>query len=210
MALLDEVDPHARAIGAVNTVARAAGRWVGSNTDAPGLVRSLREAGVEPQGREVIVLGAGGAARAAVVGLCSAGAQRVSVCARRSEEAQRLASELGAICAPASIRGGDLEADLAAALPSATLLIQATSATLGAAGAQFAAQLGLQRMPRGAAVCDLVYKPRQTAVLDHAAACGLQCVDGLGMLLHQGALAFERWTGMPAPVDIMRRALCDE
>jgi shikimate dehydrogenase len=95
------------------------------------------------------------------------------------------------------------------AVSSATLLIQATSATLGEAPSAraFSDALPLAALPRDGVVCDLVYKPLETALLARARGMGFACVDGLGMLLHQGALAFERWTGQTAPVDVMRDAL---
>jgi shikimate dehydrogenase len=205
--LLASVEASARAIGAVNTVVRNGDDWSGANTDAAGLVRSLREAGVEPQGRAAVVLGAGGAARAAVVGLCEAGASRVTVAARRLASAQQLVDELGPHCGAASLHPSDFAAGLAGALAECTLLIQATSATLGARAGDFAAAVPLQVMPAGSTVCDLVYQPLETAVLARARAMGLHCVDGLGMLLHQGALAFERWTSIEPPIEVMRNAL---
>jgi shikimate dehydrogenase len=205
--LLGEVEASARAIGAVNTVLRDGDRWIGANTDAAGLVRSLREAGVEPRGRTAVVLGAGGAARAAVVGLAEAGAVRITVAARSIANAHALVDELGPHCAASVLCASDLAAGLERVLGDCTLLIQATSATLGSQGNAFAATLPLQAMPRGAAVCDLVYKPLETAVLARARGLGLCCVDGLGMLLHQGALAFERWTSVAPPIEVMRQAL---
>jgi shikimate dehydrogenase len=205
--LLASVEASARAIGAVNTVVRDGNDWIGANTDAAGLVHSLREAGVEPRGRAAVVLGAGGAARAAVVGLCEAGACSVTVAARRVASARVLVDELGPHCSAASLCSSDFAAGLAAALAECTLLIQATSATLGAHAGDFAAALPLEALPAGAAVCDLVYQPLETTVLARARAMGLHCVDGLGMLLHQGALAFERWTSVAPPIEVMRKAL---
>ena len=205
--LLASVEAPARAIGAVNTVVRDGDVWIGANTDAPGLVRALREAGVEPRARAAVVLGAGGAARAAVVGLCEAGASKVTVAARRLASARTLVDELGPHCGAELLRASDFGADLSRALAECTLLIQATSATLGAHAGEFAEALPLQVLPAGAAVCDLVYQPLETAVLARARAMGLHCVDGLGMLLHQGALAFERWTSAAPPIEVMRQAL---
>jgi len=212
MELLDEVTPQAKAIGAVNTLVRQAGGegegegFVGHNTDAPGLARSLIEAGVNLQGIRVVVLGAGGAARAAVVGLAGAGAARIILHARRPEAAAKMGGELAAICGTATHLG---LGDLADALTTTDLLVQATSATLegNAQAAEFAASLPIERMPEGSAVVDLVYKPRETTVLAKARARGLKVVDGLGMLIHQGALAFELWTGRPADVAAMTAAL---
>jgi len=209
MALIDEVAPAARAIGAVNTVARVDGRYIGHNTDAPGLVRSLEEAGVQVGDARVVVVGAGGAARAAVVGLANAGASEITVLSRRPEQGEALVRSLGAHvecaldAAPLSEASWSFE--------TATLLVQATSATLESnPGAfAFAAALPIDALPAEAAVVDMVYKPLKTSVLTRAEERGLSIVDGLGMLLHQGAIAFEMWTGFEPPLDVMRSALND-
>ena len=209
MALIDEVAPAARAIGAVNTVVRVDGRYIGHNTDAPGLVRSLEEAGVQVGDARVVVVGAGGAARAAVVGLANAGASEVTVLSRRPEQGEALVRSLGAHvecaldAAPLSEASWSFE--------TATLLVQATSATLESnPGAfAFAAALPIDALPAEAAVVDMVYKPLKTSVLARAEERGLSIVDGLGMLLHQGAIAFEMWTGFEPPLDVMRAALND-
>ena len=209
MALIDEVAPAARAIGSVNTVVRVDGRYIGHNTDAPGLVRSLEEAGVQVGDARVVVVGAGGAARAAVVGLANAGASEVTVLSRRPEQGEALVRSLGAHvecaldAAPLSEASWSFE--------TATLLVQATSATLESnPGAfAFAAALPIDALPAEAAVVDMVYKPLKTSVLARAEERGLSIVDGLGMLLHQGAIAFEMWTGFEPPLDVMRSALND-
>lgn len=209
MALLDEVTPAARAIGAVNTVVRRGDRYLGDNTDAPGLVRSLEEAGVELGEAHVVVLGAGGAARAAVVGLAEAGAKEICVLSRRPEQSETLCRSL------AEAVGCGLESaplgEAARYFGRASLLVQATSATLESnpSAQAFADSLPLQALPEGAAVVDMVYKPLETTLLARAAARGLSTVDGLGMLLHQGAIAFEMWTGFEPPLDVMRAALND-
>jgi shikimate dehydrogenase len=205
--LLDEVDADARAIGAVNTIVNDDGFLRGYNTDAPGLVRSVEEAGVTIGGRRVVVLGAGGAARAAVVGLCRAGAGELTLLARRPEAARALANELrGVVSGP--LHAGGLDA-LEAAFAEADLLVQSSSATLngGPDAEAFAASLPFAALPDRAAVVDLVYQPRRTSVLRAAAARGLATVDGLGMLLHQGALAFRLWTGREPPIEVMAEAL---
>lgn len=205
---LDAVEAQARAIGAVNTVLRDGEKLVGTNTDAEGLARSLREADVNLQGARVVVLGAGGAARAAVVGLAAAGASRVTVAARRRERADGLCDAVKQ-AVECELTACDMGVGLPGAFGECDLLIQGTSATLGAGEGpeQFAAALPMEELPESAVVCDLVYKPLQTTVMRRATERGLKTVDGLGMLLHQGALAFERWTGEAAPVGVMRRAL---
>ena len=207
---LDEVTPEARAIGAVNTIVRSLDRLVGHNTDAPGLARSLDEAGVGLEGARVVVLGAGGAARAAVVGLAGRGARSIVVAARRSEQAEQLKVDLAHVCGGCDLTTSDLSREaLASYFRDADLLVQSTSATLANApdAVGFAAELAIEALPAGASVLDLVYRPRETTVLARARERGLKTVDGLGMLLHQGALAFELWTHMPAPVGVMRQVL---
>jgi len=210
--LLHRVEPDALAIGAVNTVYREAGQLVGMNTDAPGLTRSLLEAGLSLRGLRVTVVGAGGAARASVVGLARAGATSIHVAARRESSAASLVSQLTAAAGAASLHTLPWRPDaLAATFASTDLLVQATSATLddAPAAAELTAALPLSSLPKHAAVVDLVYRPLETRVLAAAKQLRLQTIDGLGMLLHQGAIAFEKWTGREAPIDVMRAALRD-
>lgn len=202
MAHLDAIEPAARAIGAVNTLVREGERWVGANTDAPGLVRSLEEAGVTLDGARVWVVGAGGAARAAVAGLAEAGAGSIRVQARRAAQAAELVEDL------APLAGERLSHGPLTGAPPADLLVQATSATLESAADPegFAAALPLQALAPGATVVDLVYAPLETAALRRARQLGLRTVDGLGMLVWQAALALARWTGAEPPIDVMRAA----
>ncbi len=197
--LLDDLDDDARAIGAVNTVVREGARLRGANTDARGLVRALEEADVMLGGASVLVIGGGGAARAAAVGLAEAGAS-ICVAARRLEQA-------ASIAATRALALADLDA-LRRAISPADVVVQSTSASLSAeAGAELASRLPLAHARPSALVVDLVYRPRRTPVLRAAEAAGLRTLDGIGMLVHQGALAWSRWTGLAPPVDVMRRAL---
>jgi shikimate dehydrogenase len=201
MSFVDRVEPGARAIGAVNTIVREGDELVGTNTDAEGLVRSLREENVALDGANVLVLGAGGAARASVYGIVHAGA-RVEIAARRVRRAEQLARDLGA---SAAVDLTDAAA-LRSAVERADVVVQATSATMGDEAEAFAAQFPVDAMRAGAAVVDLVYAPRETVILKRAAERGLRTVGGIGMLIWQAALAFERWHGVAAPIDAMRRA----
>jgi shikimate dehydrogenase len=172
-------------------------------------VRSLEEAGVRVGNARAVVVGAGGAARAAVVGLANAGAGRITVLSRRPEQALALSSSLGAHvqCALEAAPLGEA----AGSFKTATLVIQATSATLDSnpRAREFAASLPIEALPADAAIVDMVYKPLKTSVLTRAEGLGLTIVNGLGMLLHQGAIAFEMWTGFEPPLDVMRAALND-
>ena len=201
MALLDEVDPSARAIGAVNTIVREGDRLRGCNTDAPGLAASLRESAVELKDARVVVVGAGGAARATVVGLGQAGAASIVIAARRADRAQALASELRE-ASGTEVAGTDMTDGLRDALSRATLLVQATSATLASDpnAAAFAASIPVEVMPSDATVIDLVYKPRVTTLMQRAEDRGLRNVDGLGMLLHQARPGFKAWFGVDPEV----------
>ena len=193
MPLLDEVEDRARAIGAVNTIANRGGVLLGYNTDAPGFYRALESAGFLTG--EALVLGAGGAARAIVYELVSRG-WLVGVANRTFARAEQLAAELGAwAVAPDKI---------SKAVSKTPLLINATSA-----GLHDPDQTPLPdgALPADGAVVDIVYGPRRTKLLRQAAAAGLATMDGLEMLLQQGALAFELWSGGPAPLAAMRRAL---
>ena len=201
--------------GAVNTIVRAeeGGKalLVGHNTDVAGLRATFREAGVPPTGRRVVLLGAGGAALA-IAGLVTLeGARRLTVAARRTRAAGELLSEVGALTGllPAGICTLDLgdAAGIAEALGECDLLINATSVGMGdlAACPIDPALVGL--LPRDAFVLDVVYTPPETALLRAARRSGLAAVNGLPMLLHQGAAAFELWTGCAAPIEVMRAAL---
>jgi shikimate dehydrogenase len=178
------VTATARAVGAANTLTFEKGDIAADNTDAEGFVASLREdAGFEPHGRTATVLGAGGAARAVVYGLAQAGA-RVTVCARRPEQAAALQDLGGA----GSVAAGDWNAP-----PDADLLVNATPL-----------REGLPARPRaGQTVADLIYLPPETELLARARAAGATALGGLGMLVRQAAASWERWTGAAAPLDAM-------
>lgn len=208
LALLDSVDEEARAVGAVNTIVRLASapggeraRLRGANTDVGGLVRALVEAGAVLGGARALVLGSGGGARAAVYGLAQAGAH-VTLAARHADAARTLCEDALALGDGAALR---------AALERADIVVQATSATMHTGDERiaraFVASLPLDALRPGTLVAELVYAPRDTALLVAARARGARTLDGTAMLLHQGALAFELWTGLPAPLDVMRAAL---
>ena len=191
--LLDGLDDAARAIGAVNTVVRAGGGLRGLNTDAPGFLAALADGGCDPSGRDVLVLGAGGAARAVVFALLGRGA-RVSVANRTLARAERLTETLGgqALSLPEAQR----------LAPRVFLIVNTTSAGL---------QGGATPWPQGPFpasgwALDITYRPLDTRFLRDAREAGCRTLDGLGMLVHQGALAFEAWTERPAPVAVMRAA----
>jgi shikimate dehydrogenase len=203
-ALVDVLTPRAKAIGAVNTVSfDAQGRLVGDNTDAPGFIAhldgSLGADWVERSGGTALVLGAGGAARAIVVGLFERGLTRIRVANRTRARAEALVA-----LDPERVAACDW-ADLPAALPGTGLLVNTTS--LGMVG-HGALDLDLTPLPATACVADIVYVPLETPLLAAARARGLPAVDGLGMLLHQAVPGFERWFGVrPAVTPALRERL---
>jgi shikimate dehydrogenase len=208
LGMLDEVEETARLIGAVNCISHDGGRLVGFNTDAPGLVRALEAEQISVSHSQVAVIGAGGAARAAVVGLAQAGASQIAVLARRFEQAERLVAELRPQL-NATLVAADLLSASQDILEHSQLVIQASSATLhdDQQAQAFVSQLRLATLPSTAVIVDLVYSPTGTALSNAAAARGLRAFDGRGMLLHQGAIAFERWVGQPAPLSTMQAQL---
>lgn len=188
--LLDEVDATAASCGAVNTVCIREGRATGHNTDGTGFLDSLAGQGFYPQGRTVLLLGAGGAAKAVGHALATAGAGRVIVCARRLERAAALAAQLPG-CGEGIVLAQDAIQQAASACD---LLVNATP--LGMAGSPAFARLDfLQAMPSHAVVYDLVYHPRRTALLEAAARQGLRTVGGIDLLIRQAVRAFTFFTG---------------
>ena len=188
--LLDEVDTTAASCGAVNTVCIREGRAIGHNTDGTGFLDSLAGQGFYPQGRTVLLLGAGGAAKAVGHALAAAGAGRVIVCARRLERVAALAAQLPG-CGEGIVLAQDAIQQAAAACD---LLVNATP--LGMAGSPAFARLDfLQAMPPHAVVYDLVYHPRRTALLEAAARQGLRTVGGIDLLIRQAVRAFTFFTG---------------
>lgn len=188
--LLDEVDTTAASCGAVNTVCIREGRATGHNTDGTGFLDSLAGQGFYPQGRTVLLLGAGGAAKAVGHALATAGAGRIIVCARRLERAAALAAQLPG-CGEGIVLAQDAIQQAAAACD---LLVNATP--LGMAGSPAFARLDfLQAMPPHAVVYDLVYHPRRTALLEAAARQGLRTVGGIDLLIRQAVRAFTFFTG---------------
>ena len=197
--LLDQLDGMAAAIGAVNTVCIQAGRAIGHNTDGTGLLDSLAARGFTPQGKKAVLLGAGGAAKAAFHALTGAGA-RVTVCARRAEQAAALVErcpDRGTACALGSAASAAADCDL---------LVNATP--LGMRGKPPFSDLSfLQALPGDAVVYDLVYEPRETALLAAAAARGLPVMGGVELLVYQAVRAFAFFTGVETDAAAPLRAV---
>lgn len=192
LAVADVATPAARAIGAANTLTVLDdGTLEADNTDAPGLIDAL---GASPDGRTALVLGAGGSARACAWALREAGCARVAVWNRTAARAEELAA--------------DLDVDAVEDAFAADVLVNCTSVGLHEPGETFARlPVTEARIGDHGVVVDLVYRPGGTPLLHAAAAAGCTTVDGLSILVAQGARSLERWTGRPAPRDVMERAV---
>lgn len=190
ISLLDEIDEWAKEIHAINTILNREGRLIGYNTDWSGAIEAL-EKRVRLEGKRVLLLGAGGAARAIGYGLKKRNAE-ILICNRSLERGKALAEELGCRCEPLpAIK--DFEAEL---------LINATSVGMHPHDRESPVPKGLLR--QGMTVMDIVYRPLRTRLLREAQECGCEIVDGLEMLAYQGAKQLELWTGRKPDVGLIR------
>ena len=197
-AAVDRLDPAAEALGSVNTVSWHDDELVGSSTDGAGFVSSLADDGVDITGADVVVIGAGGAARSVIDELGRAGAASVSIINRTAERAES-ACRLTAVASVGSVDD----------ITGADIVINASSVGMGVdPAAATADQLPCDPTLLHAeqTVVDLVYHPLQTAWLRRAEQAGARAIDGLGMLIHQAALQQQAWLGERPDVDVMRRA----
>ena len=202
-AIAHSVDAAAKAAGAVNLLVFRDGKMEGRNTDSLGLAESLREEIGTLNGRSVVLLGAGGAARGAILALDMLGAANIHLLNRDSKKAAALAAAL-APQVKARIEAGALD-DWAKAAANAALLVNSTTA--GMTGNP-PLDIDLGALPKTAAVCDIVYSPLETALLKDAAAHGHKTIDGLGMLMHQAAPSFQAFFGVkPKVTPALREAL---
>ena len=236
VSLMDELDDLALEIGAVNTIVNRGGRLVGYNTDAGGFLRALRqEGGFEPGGKRVVLLGAGGAGRAVSYALMRAGVTSLVITDIAAERAHGLVSDLkrslargrgpspkSCVDTPdmggiASLEGHEAptpeisafsqdDPQLVEALPSCDLLVNCTPIGMKHSATEGETPINTSLIHKGALVYDIVYNPPQTQLLADAKKVGARTLSGLAMLVYQGALAFELWTGREAPIDIMLKA----
>ena len=203
--LLDEISPDAAIIGAVNTVRRAGDKLIGENTDGKGFLRGVREqAGIDPAGKNVLVLGAGGAARAITVELALAGAGRITVWNRSKERGEALCRDLKQRTSANALfvpwRGA------CPVGPDVDILVNATSIGLFP-DTEAMPDVDFENACRDLLVCDVVPNPPETRMIKTARALGFKTLTGLPMLVYQGAIGFEMWTGQKASEHAMRAAL---
>ena len=201
---LDKLDPMAEKIGAVNTVVNDDGILTGYNTDATGFLQVLLERGIEPKGKNIVILGAGGASRAISFILAERGSNLVIL--NRLLEldwAEELASKLSKIFTK-EVEALELnDENLAEVLEKADILVNATSVGMTPNIDETLVPFNL--LKPGLVVFDIVYNPIRTRLLREAEQAGAETISGIDMLVWQGALAFEKWIGLKAPIELMRK-----
>ncbi len=198
--------PAAEAIGAVNTIiAETDGQLTGDNTDGAGFIADLQAHNVEPEGKRALVIGAGGSSRAVVYGLAEAGVESVRILNRTVAKAVDLASTMQSYFPEISIGCAAFPDDVTSSSQDADLIVNCTSLGM---------EPRIEGLPweenvefrKDQIVYDLVYNPAMTRLLQLASTDGATAIGGLGMLVYQGAIAWEKWTGENAPVDVMQQA----
>ncbi|HWP47515.1 MAG TPA: shikimate dehydrogenase [Candidatus Limnocylindrales bacterium] len=202
---LDELDPEAQVIGAVNTVVVQGQTLKGYNTDGKGFIESLRVENVEPKGKKILLLGAGGAARAVGMQLALEGVSAIFISNRTSEKAERLARDIQDRTSLAQVQVLEFNPrTLKPYLNQVDIIVQTTSVGMSPPGVSPVDIIGVSEKQT---VCDLIYKPPKTKFLEMAESQGAKIINGLGMLVYQGALAFQLWTQIPPPIEVMKAAL---
>lgn len=206
MQFLDDVEPTARHIGAINTIVAEEGKLVGFNTDATGALRALQEGKAPLKDESVAVLGSGGAARAIAFALAAEGGiRRLHLLGIEEQERMKLAEDLKSKTSVAVADAYLDDASLKTVLPEVRVLIHCTPIGM-------APKVGKSCVPApflhaGLTVMDIVYNPRETQLLADARTAGCGTIPGFEMFLYQAVAQFEKWTGRPAPVDVMRAVL---
>ena len=209
--LLDRLDEQAERAGAVNTIVNESGQLVGHNTDVSGFARALREdAGFDPKGKRVGVLGAGGAARAICLVLIEAGASTILLTGRSPQRLDTLAKDLrGLTSIGITITWAHWQDGVfMTVLPKADLLVNCTPVGTRGSETEGESPLADDWLPANGVVFDVVYNPPETPLLAAAKAKGAKAVSGLGMLVYQAAESFRLWTGQDAATDRMLEAGC--
>ncbi|MEE9366227.1 MAG: shikimate dehydrogenase [Dehalococcoidales bacterium] len=201
--LLDKLDPLAERVKAVNTIVNENGVLAGYNTDAPGFLQTLLAKGIEPEGKKIVILGAGGAAKGISFILAGAGAKLV-ILNRTLPKAEELASQIAQFYHKKLEAMALSDENLSKALDGADVLVNTTS--VGMVPGVDQTPVPAKLLKSDMTVFDIVYNPLETRLLREAKAAGARTIDGLDMLVWQGVLAFEKFTGQKAPFEIMKQA----
>ncbi len=206
MNYLDEVDVTAKSVGAVNTVLFNNGKLIGYNTDGKGAISALQENGVYTEEKKMILLGAGGAAKA-IAYQASQNLDELVILNRNPEKAKKLAESLKNF--GAKMKSGTLSHEIMKKeMPTTDILVNATS--LGMHPNSNCSPVPSDILRSDLCVMDIIYNPLDTQLTKDAKAKGAKVVSGLEMLIYQGAIAFEIWTKCPAPIEVMRKAALKE
>ena len=205
ISMLDELDCEASSIGSVNTIVNRSGLLVGYNTDNFGFTQSLKKnAGFQPNDKKILVIGAGGAARAAIRSLLDEGACSVVIANRTVDRARRLAQEFEG---EKPIQTMSLTSyEFSENAGNVDLIVNCTSMGMSNGPSEYCTPLNAQQIPQNVLVYDMVYNPLETPLIKEARKAGASVMGGLPMLVYQGAKAFEIWTGCLAPIGMMFEA----
>jgi len=205
---LDEIEPMARHVGSVNTIAKENGKLIGSTTDGPGALRALTQAEVSLERQKVAFIGSGGAVRAVAFALAElTGVAQITILGRTASRVAALVKDLHDKT-PVSVCGSDLYDDLEQILATHTVVIQGTPIGMYPRDNENCIPAELLRPEH--VVFDMVYRPYKTRLLQAAEDQGCRIIPGIEMLVNQAALQFERWTGIPAPYGVMRAVALSE
>ena len=203
---LDEIDPMARHVGAVNTVCNESGRLIGSTTDGPGALRAFDEAGISLEGKRVLFVGAGGAVRSVAFAMAmQARCSGITILGRTRSRVEAITGDLLART-QGIVRSGNLSDDLAEAMAAHEIIVNGTPLGMYPHGGNDT-PIPKELLSQDHVVFDMVYRPMKTRLIREAEAAGCRTLLGIEMLIHQAALQFETWTGIRAPVDVMRSAV---
>jgi shikimate dehydrogenase len=209
MQFLDRLDPIAESIGAVNTIVNDGGILTGFNTDATGFLQTLRGNGIDPKGKRILMVGAGGAARAIGTALAGQGANLVILNRKKGlpwaeDIAFRLKQSYNANVKAMELTNENLKIEI----KNAEILVNATS--IGMNPDKESTPVPAELLGPGITVFDIVYNPSPTRLTREAKAAGAAVIEGVEMLVQQGAVSFEKWTGAKAPVSVMRQTVLNE
>ncbi len=206
---LDEISATSRQLGVVNTIVNSDGHLRGDSTDGAGFIRALAEAGEGITDNRVVLIGAGGSARAVALAAAQEQPEELVIVNRTPQRAVELAELVRAAGGLEAVRSIALDSpEVATAVSSADVIIDSTPVGMYP-HTDVAPVISPQWLRPCQLVCDLTYNPRETVLLQAAREAGARVLDGTGMLVHQGAIAFEQWTGEEAPVEVMRLALLE-
>jgi len=205
---LDELDEEAKLIGAVNTIKVENGKLKGYNTDGRGIIRALREdCKFNPKGRDILIIGAGGSARAVAIHLALNKARRIVIANRTRQRAKEIVRDIILHTGCNAIDIPLKESAITGEAGKIHLLINTTSIGMNPKDSRLVKEKFFKKASNLQLVYDLVYEPSRTQLLKDAKRWRIKAFNGMGMLLYQGALSFEIWTGKKAPLQIMKRAL---